>query len=47
VSSVGFGTKCECEDVAQKVGSTIVFRHIHSADINQPPKNVGCIQPSS
>jgi len=46
VSSVRFSTKCECEDVAQKVGTTVVFRHIHSVDINQTPKNVGCIQPS-
>ena len=30
VSSVGCGTECECEDVAQKVGTTILFRCIHS-----------------
>jgi hypothetical protein len=47
VSSAGFVAKCECDDVSQKVGTTIVSRHIHSGDINQPLKNVGCIQPSS
>ena len=46
VSSVGFGNECECEDVAQKVGTTILFRCVHSGDINMPLKNVGCIQPS-
>jgi hypothetical protein len=25
--------ECECEDVAQKVGTTILFRHIHSGDV--------------
>jgi len=33
VSSVGFVVECECEDVAQKVGTTILFRHVHSGDI--------------
>jgi hypothetical protein len=33
VSSVGCGAECECEDVAQTVGSTILFRHIHSDDV--------------
>jgi len=25
--------ECECEVVAQKVGTTILFRHIHSGDV--------------
>ena len=29
-STVGFGAECECEDVAQKVGTTILFRRVHS-----------------
>jgi hypothetical protein len=33
VSSVGFGAECECEDVAQTVGTTILFRCIHSGDV--------------
>jgi len=47
VNSVGFGAKYECEDVAQKEETTNLFMRIYSGDINQPPKNVGCIQPSS
>ena len=47
MSSVGFGDECECEDVAQKVETTILFRRLYSGDINRPLKNVGCIQPSS
>ena len=30
VSSVGFGAECECDNVAQKVGTTILFRRIRS-----------------
>jgi hypothetical protein len=30
VSSIGVGVECECEDVALTVGTTILFRHIHS-----------------
>jgi hypothetical protein len=33
VSSVGFGAECECEDVAQTVGTTILFRCIHTGDV--------------
>jgi hypothetical protein len=33
VSSVGFGAEYEWEDAAQKVGTTILFRHIHSGDV--------------
>ena len=44
---VGFSAECGCAGVAQKFGTTILFRLIHSGDVNQPPKNVGCIQPSS
>ena len=33
VSSVGCGVECECEVVAQKVGTTILFRCIHSGDV--------------
>jgi len=33
VSSVGFGAECECEDVAQKVGTTILFMHVYSEDV--------------
>jgi len=29
VSSVGLGGECEFEDVAQKVGTTILFGRIH------------------
>jgi hypothetical protein len=46
VSSLGFCAECECEDVAQKIGTVLAFR-LHSRDINQPLKNAGCIQPSS
>jgi len=47
VGYVGFGAECECEVVAQKVGTIILFRRVHSGDINQHLKNVGCKQPSS
>jgi len=47
VSFISFSTECECEDVAQKFETTTLFRLINSGDINQPPKNVDCIQPSS
>jgi ferredoxin-fold anticodon binding domain-containing protein len=40
VSSIGFVAKCECEDAAQKVGTTSLFRHIYSGE----RKHVGCIQ---
>ena len=33
MSSVAFGTECACEEVAQKVGSIIVFGCVHSGDI--------------
>jgi len=33
VSSVGVGVECECEDVALTVGTTILFRCIHSGDV--------------
>jgi hypothetical protein len=33
VSSVHFGAECKCEDVAQIVGTTILFRRIHSGDV--------------
>ena len=32
-SSEGCGVECEFEDVAQKVGTTILFRHIQSGDV--------------
>jgi len=35
---VCFGAEGECEGIAQKVGTTILFRFIHSGDINQPRK---------
>jgi len=36
VSSVGLGAECECEDVAHKIETITLFRHIYSRDINQP-----------
>jgi hypothetical protein len=33
ISSVSFGAECECEDVAQKVGTTNLFRRICSGDV--------------
>jgi len=33
VSSVGCSDECGCEEVAQKVGTTILFRCIHSGDV--------------
>ena len=34
MSSVGFGAECECKNVAQTIGSTMLFKHIHSGYIN-------------
>jgi len=28
VSSLGFCAECECEDVAEKIGTTVLFWHI-------------------
>jgi len=47
IGSVGLGAECGCEDVTQKVGTTILFRCIHSGDTYQPLNNVGFTQPSS
>ena len=47
MGSVGLGTECECKNFAHNIGTTMLFKHIHSGDINQSLKNVGCIQPSS
>jgi hypothetical protein len=33
VSSVGFVAECESEDVAQKVGTIILFKCVHSGDL--------------
>jgi hypothetical protein len=33
INSIGFGAECECEDVAQKVETTILFRRMHSSNI--------------
>ena len=30
VSSIGFGAEYDCVDVAQKIGTIILFRHVHS-----------------
>jgi len=44
---VGLGAECGCEDVAQIVGTTILFMCIYSGDTYQPLNNVGCTQPSN
>jgi hypothetical protein len=44
VSSVGCGAECECEDVAQTVEITILFRRMHSEDVKSAFKNGLCIQ---
>jgi len=33
LSFVVCGVECECEVVAQRVGTTILFRRIHSGDV--------------
>jgi hypothetical protein len=33
VNSVGVGVECEHEDVALTVGTTILFKRIHSEDV--------------
>jgi len=33
VSSLGFGAECDCDNVAQKGGTTILFRCIDSGDV--------------
>jgi hypothetical protein len=30
---VGCGAECECDDVAQTVGTTVLFRRMHSDDV--------------
>jgi len=47
IGSVGLGAECGCEDFAQIVGTTILFRCIYSGGTIQPLNNVGCTQPSS
>jgi hypothetical protein len=39
VSSVGVGVECEHENVALTVGTTILFRHIHSGDVKSASEN--------
>jgi len=39
--------ECECEVFAQKVGTTILLKRIHSGDVKSDSKNDGCIQPST
>ena len=34
LSSVDFGAECECDNVAQKAETTILFRRIRSGDAN-------------
>jgi len=45
VNSVSICAECECENVAHKIGTTMLF--IHSGHINQSLKNAACTQPSS
>ena len=40
MSSVGFGAECECKDVAQKVGTIILFRCVHSGDVKSASKKM-------
>ena len=42
MGSVGLGTECECKNFAHNIGTTMLFKHIHSGDINQSLKNDGC-----
>ena len=42
MGSVGLGAECEREIVEHNIGTTMLFKHIHSGDINQSLKNDGC-----
>jgi hypothetical protein len=41
VSCVGVGVECEHEDIALIVGTTNLFRHIHSGDVKSASEKCG------
>jgi len=46
ISAVGCGVECECEFVAQKVRTTILFRHIYSGDVKSDSEKCWLHKPS-